>query len=223
MAASHLIFWEVDVQADFMLPEGRLYIPGAEKLLPNIRQLVDVARRGQVLLISSADAHNLSDPELLEWPPHCLKDSPGAELLPQASASPQLVIPNRQNFDFPDALQSYRQILLQKNTLDVFDNPNADLLLQKLAGAVPPLLREDALFVVFGVATDYCVRCTAEGLLSRRRPLAVVVDAIHAIDEKKGREILQHLESRGARLVTAEEALALAADGAKMRSTGSLG
>lgn len=206
-----------------MLPTGRLYVPGAEKLLPNIRQLVDVARRGQVLLISSADAHNLSDAELLEWPPHCLRDSPGAELLPQASASPRLVIPNQQNFTFPDNLQSYRQILLQKNTLDVFDNPNTDLLLQKLAGAVPPLLREDALFVVFGVATDYCVRCTAEGLLSRKRPLAVVADAICAIDEKKGREILQQLESRGAPLVTAEEALALAADSAKMRSTGSLG
>jgi nicotinamidase-related amidase len=56
------IFWEVDVQADFMLPGGSLYIPGAEKIIENINLLVDAARQGRVFLISSADAHNPNDP-----------------------------------------------------------------------------------------------------------------------------------------------------------------
>ena len=46
MVSRNLVFWEVDTQADFMLPGGKLYVPGAEKLLPNIRRLTDAARQG---------------------------------------------------------------------------------------------------------------------------------------------------------------------------------
>ncbi len=44
MLLRDVILWEVDTQADFMLPGGKLYVPGAEKLLPNIRRLTDAAR-----------------------------------------------------------------------------------------------------------------------------------------------------------------------------------
>ena len=36
MPSKDFIFWEVDVQRDFMLPGGNLYVPGAEKLVPPI-------------------------------------------------------------------------------------------------------------------------------------------------------------------------------------------
>jgi len=45
MLSRDFVFWEVDVQTDFMLPGGKLYVPGAEKLLPNIRRLPDAARQ----------------------------------------------------------------------------------------------------------------------------------------------------------------------------------
>ena len=48
MVSRDFIFWEVDVQRDFILPGGKLYVPGAEKLLPNIRRLTDAARRGSL-------------------------------------------------------------------------------------------------------------------------------------------------------------------------------
>ena len=51
MLSRNLVFWEVDVQADFMLPGGKLYVPGAEKLLPNIRRLTDAARQDRVFLV----------------------------------------------------------------------------------------------------------------------------------------------------------------------------
>lgn len=98
------IFWEVDVQADFSLPGGSLYIPDAEKIMANINLLVDAARQGRVFLISSADAHNRDDPELHDWPPHCLTGTPGADLLPEACASPRLVIPNQESFTLPKDL-----------------------------------------------------------------------------------------------------------------------
>ena len=63
MVSRDYIFWEVDVQRDFMLPGGKLYVPGAEKLLPNIRRLTDPARLGKVFLVSHGCFHTPNDPE----------------------------------------------------------------------------------------------------------------------------------------------------------------
>jgi len=38
------LLWDVDTQVDFCLPEGRLYVPGAEHALPAMRRVVDWAR-----------------------------------------------------------------------------------------------------------------------------------------------------------------------------------
>ena len=208
--ARNTVFWEVDAQADFMLPGGKLYVPGAEKIVPNLERLVEMCRGDHVFLISSADAHNPDDPELSEWPPHCMKGTPGADLIPEARASSSLTIPNQAGFTLPQDLTVYQQVMLEKNTLDVFDNSNADVLLAWLDRAAPLLFDRDPEFVVFGVATEYCVWRTVEELLKRRRRVALVTDAIQSFDPTKGREILSQLESCGARFLTTEQALALA-------------
>jgi nicotinamidase/pyrazinamidase len=202
------ILWEVDVQRDFMLPGGKLYVTGAEKIVPNIALLTGAAKQGLAFLISSADAHDPDDAELREWPPHCMKGTAGAELLPEAQASPRLVIPNHKAFALNKNFGAYRQFTMEKNTLDVFDNPKTDELLAVLGPSSSPAFDSDPLFVVFGVATEYCVRCTAEGLLRRGRRLGVVTDAVRAIDEEKGKQILESLESRGVKMVSTQEALA---------------
>ncbi len=46
LPANH--FWDVDTQADFLLPGGKLYVPGAETLLPNLERLTNEARAGRV-------------------------------------------------------------------------------------------------------------------------------------------------------------------------------
>lgn len=193
-----------------MLPGGKLYVPGAEEIIPNVNRLVEAVRDGRVFLISSADAHRLDDAEFREWPPHCLKGSPGAELVPEARARRVLVVPNEREFALPENLAELQQVILQKNTLDVFDNPQTDLLLKRFSaakagghGASSPE------FVVFGVVTEYCVRCAAEGLLRRGLRVAIATDAIKEIDRAKGRETLSELKPRGARLMTTEEALIL--------------
>lgn len=201
------VFWAVDLQADFMYPSGQLYVPDAGKIIQNVNRLVECARRGQVFLFSSADAHDADDPELHEWPPHCLKGTPGAELIPEAKAPGCSIVPNQQGFSFPVDLLAQQQVLLEKNTLDVFDNPNTDVLLNFLSATAG--LSPDAEFVVFGVVTEYCVRCTVEGLLRRGRQVALVCDAIQSIKAGEGQSVLNNLQSRGARLLTTEQALAL--------------
>jgi nicotinamidase/pyrazinamidase len=212
-----LVLWEVDAQADFMLPGGKLYVPGAEKIMANLNRLVEQARQSRVLLISSADAHQPDDPEFREWPVHCVKGTAGAELVPEARAARQLVIPNRENFVFPDDLPSYQQVLLEKNTLDVFDNPNTDPLLSRLAASQKSSGGSNPDFLVFGVVTEYCVHLAADGLLRRGYGVSIIRDAIQSREEKKGREILGELESRGARLIATEQASRLIGHDARDR------
>lgn len=204
-----LVLWEVDAQTDFMLSGGKLYVPGAEKIIPNLNRLVEQARQDRVLLVSSADAHQPDDPEFREWPTHCVKGTPGAELILEARAARRLVIPNQENFVFPDDLRSYQQIHLEKNTLDVFDNPNTGTLLSRLAGSQNSSGNSNADFLVFGVVTEHCVHWAADGLLRRGYGVSIVEDAIQSLDEKRGREILGELRSKGARVITTEQALTL--------------
>jgi nicotinate phosphoribosyltransferase len=202
-----MVFWEVDVQNDFVLREGRLCVPGAEEIIPNIDRLVEACRKGRVFLISSADAHNVNDPEFSQWPPHCLKGTTGAELIPEAQAPNRLVIPNQEGVPLPRDITSYQQIVLEKNTLDVFDNPNTDALLSH--PALARLMSDPSLeFIVFGVATEHCVRVEVEGLLRRGRRVTIVSDAIRSLDPVEGTRVLEDLRFRGARVTTTGTVLA---------------
>ena len=135
MLSRNFIFWEVDVQRDFMLPGGNLYVPGAEKLLPNIRKLTDAARRGQVFLVSHGCFHAPNDPEFKIFPPHCVKGTAGAELVPEALTENFVRVPNEKSARLPDDLSKYQQILLEKQTLNIFESRYAEALVKETAAA----------------------------------------------------------------------------------------
>jgi nicotinamidase/pyrazinamidase len=205
MLSRKVVFWDVDTQADFMLPGGKLYVPGAEKLIPNLKRLTDAARQGKVFLVADACFHSPEDEEFKKWPPHCLRGTPGAAVIPETLTDKVLAVPNRRGVSLPANLATYQEVLLEKNTLDVFDNPNTETVLERLT----PLVGADPEFAVFGVVTEYCVRCAAKGLLERGRRVALVTDAIETLDLATGRRTLDELTALGARLITTDEALAL--------------
>ena len=200
MQSRDYILWEVDVQADFMLPGGKLYVPGAERLLPNIRKLTDAARRGEVFLVSHGCFHPANDPEFKQFPPHCLKGTAGAEFVPEALAESFVRVENDPKAKLPENLFKYQQIILEKETLDIFESRHADELVERLGNAGE--------FVVFGVVTEYCVSLAVQGLLKRKRRVAVVRDAIETLAPEVGEKTLAELRSLGARVVTADEVLA---------------
>lgn len=200
MVSKEFVFWEVDVQRDFVLPGGHLYVPGAEKLLPNIQRLTDAARQGKVLLVSSGDFHAPNDPEFKSFPPHCVKGTPGSELAPEALTDKVARVENTASAKLPEDFSQYQQILLEKQTLDVFESRHAEELVRRLG--------DQAEFVVFGVVTEYCVSFAAKGLLDRRRRVAVVKDAIETLKPEEGRKTLAGLQQLGARLITTDQALA---------------
>lgn len=200
MHSRDYIFWEVDVQADFMLPEGKLYVPGAETILPNIRKLTDAARRGDVFLISHGCFHTPNDPEFKQFPPHCVKGTPGAEFVPEALTNNFIRIPNDTDAALPKDLFKYQQIILEKQTLDIFETRLADALVDRLSPT--------AEFVVFGVVTEFCVGLAAQGLLRRKRRVIVVSDAVATLAPDVGSKTLSELTRLGAKLATTEEILA---------------
>ena len=199
MAPPKTVFWEVDAQADFMLPGGKLYVPGAEKIIPNIERLVAAAIEAGALLVSSGDSHPEGDPEFERFPPHCLRGTSGARILPEGLAANFCTIPNDASRAMPSHVLSFRQVVFEKQTLDVFDNPHASELVERLPS--------DAEYVIFGVVTEYCVKCAAKGLLERHRKVAIVKDAIEALDTEAGRLALEELQALGARLISTDEAL----------------
>jgi nicotinamidase/pyrazinamidase len=200
MLSRDFVFWEVDVQADFMLPGGKLYVPGAEKLLPNIRRLTDAARRGEVFLVSHGCFHTANDPEFQQFPPHCVKGTPGAEFVPEALAEKVVRVENVPSAKLPNDFTPCQQIVLEKQTLDIFQTQHADELVKRLGNGPE--------FVVFGVVTEYCVSCAVKGLLARNRQVAVVRDAIETLAADAGDKTLAELQQLGARLVTTDDALA---------------
>ena len=200
MVSSDSIFWEVDMQRDFVLPGGKLYVPGAEKLLPNIRRLTDAARQGRVFLVSHGDFHAPNDPEFKIFPPHCVKGTPGAELVPEALTQQVARVPNEPGEKLPGDLFKYQQILLEKQTLSIFETLHADQLVNKLGN--------QAEFVVFGVVTEYCVSFAVKGLLERGRRVAVVTDAVETLKKEEGEKSVEEFKRLGARLTTTEQALA---------------
>jgi nicotinamidase/pyrazinamidase len=199
MISRYHILWEVDPQADFMLPGGKLYVPGAEKLLPNIRRLTDAARQGRVFLVSHGCFHAPDDPEFNTFPPHCVKGTPGAEFVAEALTSRIARVPNEATAKIPDDLFAYQQILLEKQTLDIFESLHAEALLQRLG---------EPEFFVFGVVTEYCVNFAAKGLLQRGRRVSIVEDAIETLDATAGARAMTELRQLGAKVISTDSALA---------------
>jgi len=199
MVSRDFILWEVDVQADFVLPGGKLYVPGAEKLLPNIKRLTDLARQGRVFLVSHGDFHSPDDPEFKVFPPHCVKGTAGADLVPEALTEKVVRIPNEASARLPENIFQYQQILLEKQTLSIFESRHANALIQRLGS--------QAEFIVFGVVTEYCVSFAAKGLLERGRRVALVLDAIETLKPEDGQKAIAELERLGARLITTDRAL----------------
>jgi len=202
------ILWDVDTQVDFMLPDGKLYVPGAEETAPAMGRLVDVAREAGVVHVASADDHELTDPEISDdpdwrntYPPHCLRGTRGAEKIPeteQADPLPLSLVPYPPGL-LPGLLAGRREILLLKKNFNVFTNPNTDALLDTL---------DPDEIVVFGVATDVCDDAAIRGFLARGRRVVFVEDAARGLDEQRTASCTALWREGGVEFSTVEEVIA---------------
>ena len=203
-----MILWDVDTQVDFMLPEGKLYVPGAEETAAAMARLVAAAREAGIVHVASADDHELTDPEISAepdlrntYPPHCLRGTPGAEKVPETKQSdplPLSLIPFPPGL-VPGLIEGRRELLLLKKNFDVFTNPNTEALLDAL---------DPDEIVLFGVATDVCDDAAIRGFLRRGRRVRFVEDAARGLDDERVAACLAAWRGAGVEFTTADEAIA---------------
>jgi nicotinamidase/pyrazinamidase len=185
------VFFDVDTQIDFLFPAGALYVPGAEGIVGNVARLNRYAAANGIPVISDTDAHSENDPEFRDWPPHCVAGTVG-QMKPQATllARRAVVSSKAPLVEWPSGVE---QILLEKQTLDAFSNP-------QLPGFLEGLGAER--FVVYGVVTEICVKCAAQGLMATGKRVELVTDAVRHLDEAKSDQMLREFQASGGFLVT---------------------
>lgn len=192
-----MLFWDVDTQKDFLVPGGRLYVSGAERIIPNLHKLTMWAGTHQVPVISSACAHRSGDPELRIYGEHCMAGTPGQQKVAETLLANRFTLPNHE-VELPN-LKSFQQIIIEKQQFDVFTNPNTERVMDQF--------RARMLILLYGVAAEICVAQAADALLARGHRVELVTDAVAAIDQPKANRVLDAFSERGGILVETQDVL----------------
>jgi nicotinamidase/pyrazinamidase len=167
----------VDVQRDF-LPGGALGVPDGDQVISRINELI---RDGDFdVVLATRDWHPQDHSSFAAeggpWPPHCVQDTPGAEISPD----------------------------LDHGRIDVVINKGASREGEGYSGfetgELGTVLRTERVtaVTVTGLATDYCVAATARDAL--REGFLVTIDraGVRGIDREGSERALTELEGSGA-------------------------
>jgi nicotinamidase/pyrazinamidase len=181
-----------------MLPTGALYVAGAERIIPKLRRLFDFAKKNEIPILSSMDAHVPKDPEFQQFPAHCVQGTEGQRKLDETLLPHPLIFPNKPvDRNLLDAVRKHQQVIVEKQSLDPFGNP----VLVRLLRVLPQHA------IVFGVATEYCVKLACLGIRRMGVPVALVTDAIRALAPKTEKEALEEMREAGVERITLETLL----------------
>ena len=216
------IGWVVDVQRDFMEPEGRLYVrdlgdssdPGAASIAETLGAAVRWMGEHCATLVFTGDWHRLDDDEIDPkapdpargtYPPHCMgrSDDPeersGADLIAAVRPDDPLILPLGASADRAaeiarDALRDRRPVFIQKNRFDVFQGNGAtEAFLSALASEAGGAIE----VVVVGVARDVCVTQAVDGMQERGYLVTAVRDATWGLGLEDEETTLARWASRG--------------------------
>lgn len=171
----------LDMLNDFVT--GGLKCERAAHIIPNIKKLAVAARKNNVPVIYSNDAHLPVDEEVVErWGKHAIKGTEGAGVLPELK--PQK-----------------RDYVVEKRTYSGFHETGLDMLLRSLHHG------EGVRTVILtGLHTHICVRHTAADAFFRGYKIMVAKDGVEAFtqeDHEKGLAYLKDIYN--AKTLTVDE------------------
>lgn len=193
------VFVDIDTQFDFMDPKGNLYVPDAEDIIDNIKKLFDYAKEHKTKILSSTDAHTVDDPEFKLFPPHCVKGTSGNQKIEASTCKDNILIENIEQ-DITEFMLDHEQTIIEKQSHDIFDNTNIDKVIVQLDASD---------YVVFGVATDYCVKFAVLGLLRRGYKVTLVTDAVKATTQEGEEKSLNEMKNAGAVFTTTKDVVVM--------------
>jgi len=203
MVKEDTLFFDIDTQYDFLEPEGRLYIEGAEEIIDRISETRRFALENGYSILATVDWHTLADEEIstgpdykVTFPPHCMAGESGAQRLgylgelqidyvgPEAVSGDQLLkLAQREQF----------HIVIRTSSVDAFENPNTLRLLEAI---------EPKRVVVFGVALDICVNNAVRGLIKWGRTETIVLsDVVKGLGTQKEESVYAGFREGGVRIM----------------------
>jgi nicotinamidase-related amidase len=153
----------IDMANDFIFPNGVIadmggpeYQERAQAIIPRIRRLLEAARKAGILVIYATDAHTPTDSELRKWPPHAMKGSRQAEVVPELQPGPT-------------------DIVLEKQTYSPFVSTELEHILHQ---------QEITRLYITGLHTDCCARHTSGDAFQKGFDLVWVTDALQAFTDE---------------------------------------
>jgi len=165
----------IDMQRGF-LEEGYPLFCGqaARRIIPPVSRLIEQELRKKTPLFFTADAHAPDDKEFEIYPPHCVRGSVEAEIIPELA--PYLD----------------RATLIETSNYSAFFNTNLERRLQQIG----------ATHLIFcGVCTDICVMHTVADAHYRGYEIEVRKDCVTSFDKEAHAFGLRHMETvLGARI-----------------------
>lgn len=181
----HVFDIVVDVQEDFMRSHGKLYVPGAEQIIQPIQDHIAALDSRGVLF--TYDTHIESvyvrSEEAKQFPPHCLKASPGWHL----SVDPSVV-----------QVPVFR---LEKHVFNMWQEPT--LFVEGVTTIIDreeffeDLLAHGITTLRFcGVAADYCVKWGIEGALDHDFEVQVLGNLTMGIERDMHRVVQEDFAGR---------------------------
>jgi nicotinamidase/pyrazinamidase len=215
------ILVDVDIQNDFCDPRGALFVPGSPNEL--FRRIVASAVARQMPIVGSVDSHAFDAWEFASsgrtgpsgespaFPDHCVKGTWGWLKVDGTLPQRFRFVPNVPGLDATSLASELFErcsqgVYFEKEVYSLFANPNAERVLAALA----ELSGEPLSAVVFGVATDYCVKAAALGLCDLGIETFVLMDAVREIAPDGKERALAEMREAGAKLTTASDLLGIA-------------
>lgn len=168
----------VDVQNDFC-PGGALAVKDGDQVVPVINKLMPQFP----LVIASMDWHPADSAHFEKWPPHCVRQTDGADLHPDLHISmiEKIFLKGTQGKDdgysaFEATNMNLEEFLKNRGITDLY---------------------------VTGLATDYCVKASVLDAVKMGFNTYVFTDAIRAVDVNPGDgdKALEEMSQAGATLI----------------------
>ncbi|MGR3303738.1 MAG: cysteine hydrolase family protein, partial [Candidatus Scalindua sp.] len=117
----------------------------------------------------------------------------------EASTCKDNIIIENVEQDITESMLDHEQIIIEKQSHDIFDNTNIDKVIVQLDASD---------YVVFGVATDYCIKLAVLGLLGRGYKVTLVTDAVKAATQEGEKKSLNEMKNAGAVFATTKDIIA---------------
>lgn len=89
----------VDMQNDFVKPEGNLMVPAACETVPRIQKLVELSRDAHIPIAYTQDTTFEDDPEFDIWPEHCKIHTWGWDIIPELKPLPADLVCQKSRYD----------------------------------------------------------------------------------------------------------------------------